>query len=317
MLGLIGVLTMLAGCVVRTPINPHSQITGAPPPRQHHFDRVLIIVLENQNFESAQADPILKELAAQGASFSDFHGLFHPSYPNYLAMISGRDLRIDGINGDAQRDFPDDANHRTIADLFAEAGDANLTWKNYAENYPAKAGATEPFLKDGDGKLYRRKHVPFLSFRAVQTKWFRNVVSVDPSDANNAFAHDARNHNLPNYSFYTPNMENDGHDPGKAQGLASAARWLKRFLTESFPAEVRAGTLIVVTFDESEGREKSNRIYTVFLGDMVKPAAQQNQADLQQPYNHYNVLRTIEDNFGLTPLADGDGKANPITGVWK
>jgi hypothetical protein len=34
------------------------------------------------------------------------------------------------------------------------------------------------------------------------------------------------------------------------------------------------------------------------------------------PYNHYNLLRTVEDNFALPPLAGGDATAVPIDGVW-
>ena len=48
----------------------------------HHFDRVMIIVLENGDYEAAIKDNNLAALAAQGASFSNFHALFHPSYPN-------------------------------------------------------------------------------------------------------------------------------------------------------------------------------------------------------------------------------------------
>jgi hypothetical protein len=29
------------------------------------------------------------------------------------------------------------------------------------------------------------------------------------------------------------------------------------------------------------------------------------------------LLRTIEDNFGLEPLAAGDRDASPITDIWK
>ena len=34
-------------------------------------------------------------------------------------------------------------------------------------------------------------------------------------------------------------------------------------------------------------------------------------------HDHYDVLRMIEDNFGLCTLAGGDGAARPITGIWK
>ena len=73
------------------------------------------------------------------------------------------------------------------------------------------------------------------------------------------------------------------------------------------------GTLVVVTFDESEGNTKDDRIYTVFLGDMVKAQ------EIKTEYNHYSVLRTIEDNFHLDPLHkdSGDGKAGVINDAWK
>ena len=32
---------------------------------------------------------------------------------------------------------------------------------------------------------------------------------------------------------------------------------------------------------------------------------------------HYNLLRTIEDNFGLEPLTAHDSEARPISGIWK
>ncbi len=38
---------------------------------------------------------------------------------------------------------------------------------------------------------------------------------------------------------------------------------------------------------------------------------------LDRDYTHYNVLRTIEDNFGLQPLNEGDRAAAPITDIWR
>jgi len=108
-------------------------------------------------------------------------------------------------------------------------------------------------------------------------------------------------------------MDDDGHDPVlfPGTGLRKGSTWLKKFLNESFPPDEMKGTLVVVTFDESEVFEKTERIYTIFLGDMVKPG------EITKAYNHYSVLRTIEDNFGLSPLNSGDGNAAPITEVWK
>lgn len=270
-----------------------------------HFARVLIVVLENQDYRSAIKDPYLVQLARKGANFTHFRALSHPSYPNYLAMIAGSSF---GVQGDRQVNFPDDAAHKTIADL--------LDWRCYAENYP---DSPKPFL--GDRGRYTQRHVPFLSFARIQQNGAANLVSVDPGDPHNRFAADIENfkrdsspYSLPRYMFYTPNLDDDGHDPGlrPAVGLKKASRWLNTFLESWIPLDDRMrGTLVVITFDESQGDEETNQIYTVFLGDMVKPG------EYDKSYNHYNVLRTVEDNFGLPPLNDGDRSANPITGVWK
>ena len=91
---------------------------------------------------------------------------------------------------------------------------------------------------------------------------------------------------------------------------------MKKFLSDTFTEKLRQGTLVVVTFDESGGNA-DNRIFTLFLGDMVKPANQQDPKALGKFYNHYSVLRTIEDNFGLEPLTANDRNAAPITDIWK
>jgi Phosphoesterase family len=278
-----------------------------------HFDRILIIVLENVDYERAIQDPNLAALAKRGASFTNFHGLFHPSYPNYLAMIAGTDFGIHrrgSYLGDKQVNFPNDAQHRTIADRLIAAG---LDFKQYAEELPE---GTCPWNISGQHVAekrgnYVRRHVPFLSFRQVQEKWCDHVIRVDSSKANNFFLQDARK-GLVAYSFYTPNMNHDGHDTN----TEIAGAWVRKFLDDTFPETLRKGTLVVITFDESGGNE-DNRIYTVFLGDMVKDASQQDPAALGRHYNHYSVLRTVEDNFGLPPLTANDREASGITGIWK
>ncbi len=292
--------------------------------RPKHFDRALIVVLENQDYESAIKNDLLKSLAQKGVVFSNFENLYHNSYPNYLAIIAGSDFGVHSPQflSDRQRNFNDDAEHKTIGDL--------LDWKNYAEDYPSLPAARKPFLGDGKGR-YVRRHVPFLSFRKVQTTTLHNVVGVNTHDPNNAFVTDVtsfiadpQKHRLPEYIFYSPNLDDDGHDPtsNPQQGLKKATDWLRTFLTTWLhfddqtwlpKDEQLKRTLVIVTFDESEGGHQPERIYTVFLGAMVKAQ------EVTTPCNHYSVLRTIEDNFGLLPLhsQSGDGAASPITGIWK
>jgi hypothetical protein len=107
-------------------------------------------------------------------------------------------------------------------------------------------------------------------------------------------------------------MNNDGHNTNV--GVAGA--WVSKFLDKTFPEKLRKGTLVIVTFDESD-HNADNRIFTLFLGDMVKEGSQQDPKVLDRHYTHYSVLRTIEDNFGLEPLAEGDRDAAPIKDIWK
>ena len=269
-----------------------------------HFDRVLVIVLENQNYSSAMSNPFFARLAQTGASFSNFKALMHPSYPNYLAMVAGSSF---GVRSDNQVTLPDDNSHRTIADL--------LDWRDYAEDYPSSPA---PFL--GDRGRYSRKHVPFLSFAKIQKDGYDNVVSVQSNDPHNRFvsdvedfARDPQKYPLPRYMFYSPNMDDDGHNPVlfPGTGLRKSSAWLNKFLNGSSLVDEMKGTLVIVTFDESEIFNDSERIYTVFLGDMVKPG------EITKAYNHYSILRTIEDNFGLSPLNSGDRDASAITDIWK
>jgi acid phosphatase len=279
----------------------------------YHFDRVLIIVLENADYEVASQNKDLAALAQHGASFTNFHALFHPSYPNYLAMVAGTDFGIHGrgrLFADRQVNFPNDAAHKTIADRLTASG---LEFKGYAEELPA---GTCPFQIDSEHVAekkgdYVRRHVPFMSFREVQEKWCDRVVRVDSGKTDNFFVQDAKK-GLVAYSFYTPNMNHDGHNTN----VQVAGAWVKKFLDDSFSEKLRKGTLVIVTFDESEGN-KDNRIFTLFLGDMVKEASQQDPKVLDRRYTHYNVLRTIEENFGLEPLTANDRAAEAITGIWK
>jgi hypothetical protein len=88
----------------------------------------------------------LAKLATKGTSFTNFTNLCHPSYPNYLAMIAGTSF---GMHSDRQINLPDDAQHRTIADL--------LDWKNYAENYPTDV---QLILKLMKGNMLANMAVP-------------------------------------------------------------------------------------------------------------------------------------------------------------
>lgn len=328
---LLGLAIMLCvGCVPKrldyypTPPAAESRIypsVKTEPPCQcstrylstNRFKRVLIVVLENKNYAEVIKNPYFRDLAQSGAHFTNFHGLVLPSYSNYMAMIAGTEV-------ESHHDVQQTYDICSIGDLLS-AKETNLRWKNYAEGYP---GTTTCFLEDrfveafvDDQKIdgqktayhYARKHVPFLSLASVQKNDCRNVVNA------REFERDRLAGTLPEFALFTPDMDNDAHDTD----IPTAAKWLQGFLgplqkDKAFWQE----TLTIVTFDESDTDDSPdgpNHIYTVFLGDMVKKSGA--DKGIAGNYNHYNVLRTIEENFGLCSLGSGDGGARPIDNIWR
>jgi hypothetical protein len=125
----------------------------------------------------------------------------------------------------------------------------------------------------------------------------------------------------PNFSFITPDLCHDGHDApcknGEPGGLISADKFLREWVPQivASPAFKRDG-LLIITFDEGTdaaaccGETKpagapqpgkfgpgGGRIGAVVLSPFVEPGTVSNV-----PYNHYSLLRSIEDWFGLPHL---------------
>jgi len=274
---------------------------GSPAPAGKHFDHVVIVVLENEGTDQALADAYISSLTrGKAAWFSHYHAITHPSFPNYLAIVAGSTF---GIDTDHR---PAPLNSATIADRLEEK---NLTWKSYAENYPggcylgSAAGEGRLTPTSAPTELYVRKHVPLLAFASIQNDPARCARVVDA----NQFMRDARAGKLPNYSFYTPNMFNDGHDTS----LEASSRWLQAFIRalESTVA-MRQRTLVVITWDE--GGNRDNRVLALLLGPVVNPGK------YGATLTHYSLLRTIEDNFGLSTVGAGDKRASPFPeDVWR
>jgi hypothetical protein len=290
------------GWLICWPAAAHAQSANAKSPGRH-FDHVILVVMENEGTKQALADPNIAELVKSGAWFSNYHGLAHPSQPNYLALVGGSTFGIDHDH------TPAPIKQRSIVSRLEEKG---LSWKAYAEDYPGGC-----FLGSGAGKgyltpkakateLYARKHVPLLAFASIQNSRARCNRVVNARE----FMRDARAGRLPNYSFYSPNMFNDGHDTS----LETSTAWLRRF-EESLKTTVgmHQRTLLMITWDEGGGDDfRSNRVLAILIGDGVVPGRYADRL------THYSLLRTIEDNFGLLPVADGDANASPVPDkVWR
>ncbi len=270
------------------------------------FQKIVFITFENENATAALSYSMFATIAEQGAYFDNFHAVTRPSQPNYLSMIAGDSF---GVTSNS----PINLNYTTLVDLLE---DSHRTWKTYAEDYPTDMSLPEwnangCYMGEAypsDTKLYRRKHNPFISFTTITNDAARcaNIVN-----AQSNFESDLESGNLPDYSFFIPNIPHSGHDD-----MNIANQWLEEYM---YPLMQNANVdtqniLFVLWFDESNPNGTpeeiaDNLIYTVFYGPMVK------KTTIHDNYNFYNMLRTLEDIWQLGTLNRNDATASPITPV--
>ncbi len=258
--------------------------------------------MENHGASYALSDSNIAAIVKLAAWFSNYHALAHPSLPNYLALVAGSTF---GLTGD-HVETPLKA--RSIVNRLEQRG---LSWKSYAEDFPGHClpsgtGVGHPKPKASATASETRRHVPLLLFAAVLNDSARCARVVNARE----FMSDAATGKLPNYSFYSPALVNNvrGNSP------EMAAVWLRQFVQSlRRTAAMRQRTLLAIVWDEGGGDDlRSNRVLAMLLGDMVTPGRYSTRL------THYSLLRTIEDNFGLLPVGNGDANALPLPEeIWR
>jgi hypothetical protein len=110
---------------------------------------------------------------------------------------------------------------------------------------------------------------------------------------------------LPSVSFVVPDLNDDMHDGTVAQGDT----WLANNINSYAQWAQSNNSLLVVTWDENDLSETSNQVATILYGADVVPG------QYNTPYNHYNLLSTITQSFGLNG-PNNAANATPITEVF-
>jgi len=247
-----------------------------------HYDHIVVVVQENHSASQIignKSAPFINELAANGALMTQSYAVAHPSQPNYLALFAGDTF---GVNSDA---CP--LSLGTATNLASELTAAGYSFGGFAEDLPA-VGAT---VCSAGG--YARKHAPWVNFTNV------------PATASMPFTSFSAGPQMPTVSFVVPSLDNDMHDGSVAQAdtwlatnIAGYANW----------AKANHG-LLILTFDEDDSSER-NQVSTILYGAEVRPGT------YGEPINHYSVLSTIEQIYGL-PKTGLAAATPPIGGVWR
>jgi hypothetical protein len=228
---------------------------------------------------------------------------------------------------------------QTIADQLDAKG---RSWRGYMEDmgnsateaktcrHPAN-GSPDGTQTARQGDQYAARHNPFVYFHSIIDDQARCDAKVVPLDRLTGDLTSVST--TPNYAFISPNLCHDGHDtPCKGSnepgGLVSADGFLKQWIPKILASPGYAdGGLVMVIFDEAATHDASaccgevqgpntanngattqgaggGRVGAVLLSQYIRPGTLS-----KVEYNHYSLLRSVEDMFGVSHLgyAGADG----------
>jgi acid phosphatase len=261
------------------------------PASQLTFSHIILVVEENHSYSEVignSAMPYLNSLASQYGLATQYFANAHPSMPNYLMLTTG------------QMETFDDNFSGTISDdnSVRELVKAGKSWKAYEESIPA------PGYLGGDAAPYLRRHDPFSYLSDVQK---------DPTQAANIvafsqFASDLASNTLPQFSFISPDVNNDAHNGT----LAAADSWLQSNIAPLLASSTFQNSgLLIITFDEGAKTDLDHgggHVATVIISSKSKMSFQS-----QTEYQHQSLLRLVLTASGVDTFPGMAGSAPEMT----
>ncbi len=270
----------------------------------------IVIVVEQDRTSDAIGNAIwsyLNSVAGSGLVFTNSHGVTHPSTPNSLAMYSGSTQGISGNGRDHSFSAPN---------LAKSLFDAGLSFSGFVESLPEDGSQVTQAGNTTHADLYTRNINPMAMFtdigidpvtgqpraNSVVNRTFGAFSSIPTNDYSS----------LPTVSFIIPNNLNNSHGSNVAEPWAgspdeenndilrdSADDWLRANLDGYLNWAKDNNSLLIITQDEERWTGgTASTITTVVNGDpdLFEPGTNSDNI------NHYNLLRTITDMYGVAPL---------------
>jgi phosphatidylinositol-3-phosphatase len=317
--------------------------TGIP-----HYNHIVEIMMENTKYSTIIGNPLAPHINALASKYglaSDYFGVTHPSEPNYMTNIGGSYF---GVQDDNQfYCTPALANtdptcagttvNHTVSNpnLATQLKAAGKTWKGYFQNLPpipstgvvmTGPSANGPYSfkwPSSTDALYASKHNPFLNFTGTQ-KALANMVPDTQLGA------DLATGALPNFSLVVPDQCHDMHGTtpcSDANGLISAGdTYVGTVVSMIMHSQLwgQGRNAIVITWDEDDfsdaGQPGTGCCGANPGGGHVATIVITNQSTRHvvdnTPYNHYSLLLSLEQAFGLPCLqhaCDASRGVKPMT----
>jgi hypothetical protein len=306
--GLMGVSTAPAVGVYAAS-GSHPQ--GAPAPRATAPAPLFLVVGENTSasqITTAHAPYLTRTLKPRAAWLTSYHSFTRSkSLGNYIAMTSGQFTRCE-----ARNDLPATC-HQSVDNVFEQLQRASRPWFVFTES----ATSACDLIDHGAAwsrNIYPAHHNPAVYYTGIYGPSYAEEATPKPA---------CRDHDLPmgttapndtsvmdaalrsgavgDLNVIIPNNFENGHD---VCGTRDRIRQFDDFLArevpkiEASPAFAGGGTL-VITWDEGGDKPLNpGNPLLLALGAGVKTGVVGSGA-----YNHYSLLRSIQDRLQLKPLA--------------
>ncbi len=302
-----------------------------------HYDHILVIIEENKGYATVLDHgyaPAMSDLAKTYGVATQMYAERHPSEPNYVALIGGDTFGIadddswycipgstrPNCKGSDAAGFP--VHLIDGPNLATQLTAKGLAWRAYLENLPSP-GSLDVFSPETDTQpaaLYAAKHTGFTNFSSVHAdpNLTQELVGFDALHA------DLRTGNVPPFALVVPNQCDEMHGinspkaPPDCQkddaGLIRRGDAVVHALVaemQASPIWARGNTAIVITWDEDGKADRApGSPQSCCVVDAHDPGGghiptivitnhgPRRLADAT-PYDHYSLLRTIEDALGL------------------
>jgi hypothetical protein len=301
------------------------------------FNHVFVIIGENTEIgqvNKSNSPYLMNQVKPDAAWLTNYFAVTHFSEANYAAMTSGQFTHCQQFDGSIA------SCHQDVENIFHQLDGVTpnaVSWKSWMESMPNPCQV----VSAGGAKTlnhYAPKHNPAVFYDNVEG--LGGVWSPDPSGQSNecktndiptggtgpndmsTFNARLATGNVAQFNYIVPNECEDGHDNCKPQG--NGVTQFDNFLAqevpqiENSPAFGSDGVLII-TYDEGTSN-KGPGTSKQFSGGgnvifaVVSPLAQ--AGEYGSNYNHYSLLRTLEDGYGITDHPAHAANASPINTIW-
>ena len=279
-----------------------------------NYQHVFVIMMENTGYNALIGNPNAPWINAAATSHglaTSYFGVVHPSQPNYVAATAG----IQGAD-------TDDDETLSVPNVVDQLESNGKTWKAYMQSLSLCA---DKFKHACGNQLYERKHNPFVSFADVQSSPARMANIVDFSQLST----DLATGNVPDYVWISPDQCYDMHgrfsptpasDPCAFQHVQGLISTGDTFLHDTVGAIMSSSawtgnSAIFIAWDESDftapgagdfgfgdtsgccdsvPNHGGGHVVTLVISHSNHSAVSSNVS-----YNHYSLLRTIQDGWRL------------------